>query len=395
MMEKLEIPMPEAGMASTLEEALEQAQKIGYPLMLRPSFVLGGRGMEIIHDESMLRAYIAEAVGVTPECPILIDKYLENALEVETDAICDGDEVFIPAIMEHIEYAGVHSGDSACVIPPINIPERHMRTLEEYTEKIAKTLGVIGLMNMQYAIAGDKVYVLEANPRASRTVPLVSKVCGVSMARIATQLMLGKKLSELNIQKNHIPYYGVKEAVFPFNMFPEVDPVLGPEMRSTGEVLGMAPEFGMAFFKAQAGTKQKLPTEGTVLISVAEKNETLLKVARKFADLGFNILATQGTHQFLKAHGIESKTVWKIHEDRPNIVDCIINYEIQLVINTPIGRMGQHDDSYIRKTAVKNGIPYITTLTAALATADSIQACRSSVYVVKSLQEYHKEMNPA
>ncbi|HQH72978.1 MAG TPA: carbamoyl-phosphate synthase large subunit, partial [bacterium] len=235
MMEKLEIPMPEAGMASTLEEALEQAQKIGYPLMLRPSFVLGGRGMEIIHDESMLRAYIAEAVGVTPECPILIDKYLENALEVETDAICDGDEVFIPAIMEHIEYAGVHSGDSACVIPPINIPERHMRTLEEYTEKIAKTLGVIGLMNMQYAIAGDKVYVLEANPRASRTVPLVSKVCGVSMARIATQLMLGKKLSELNIQKNHIPYYGVKEAVFPFNMFPEVDPVLGPEMRSTGE----------------------------------------------------------------------------------------------------------------------------------------------------------------
>ena len=394
MMEKLGIPMPQAGTASTLEEALEQARQIGYPLMLRPSFVLGGRGMEIIYDESMLRAYIAEAVGVTPECPILIDKYLENALEVETDAICDGEEVFIPAIMEHIEYAGVHSGDSACVIPPINISAPHMQTLAEYTEKIAKALGVIGLMNMQYAIADGKVYVLEANPRASRTVPLVSKVCGISMARIATQLMLGKKLAELNIRKGEIPYYGVKEAVFPFNMFPEVDPVLGPEMRSTGEVLGMANDFGMAFFKAQAGAKQKLPTEGTVLISVAEKNETLLKVARKFAGLGFNILATQGTHQFLKAHGIESKPVYKIHEDRPNIVDCIINYEIQLVINTPIGRLGQHDDSYIRKTAVKHKIPYITTLTAALATADSIQACRNSTYMVKSLQEYHQEVNP-
>ncbi|MGC9327497.1 MAG: carbamoyl-phosphate synthase large subunit, partial [Candidatus Hinthialibacter sp.] len=358
MMEKLDIPMPAADMASNLEEALAAANRIGYPLMLRHSFVLGGRGMEIIYDEAMLREYVAAAVGVTPERPILIDKFLENAIEVETDAISDGEEVFIPAIMEHIEQAGIHSGDSACVIPTISIPDKHLKTIAEYTQNIAREMKVVGLMNMQYAIADDKVYVLEANPRASRTVPLVSKVCAISMARIATEIMLGKRLSDMGLQPKKLKHFGVKEAVFPFSMFPEVDPVLGPEMRSTGEVLGIADSFGLAFYKSQSGAKQTLPSEGAVLMSLSEKDHPMvLKAAKKFADLGFIIKATQGTHQYLTENGIKSEPILKLHEGRPNIVDGIKNHEIQLVINTPIGRLGQHDDSYIRKTAVKYKVP--------------------------------------
>ncbi|MDD5768868.1 MAG: carbamoyl-phosphate synthase large subunit, partial [Methanothrix sp.] len=262
MMEKMKIPMPESGMASNLEEALEVAGRIGYPLMVRPSYVLGGRGMEVIYDEEMLERYVAAAVDVTPERPILIDRFLENALEAEADALSDGTETFVPAVMEHIEQAGVHSGDSACVIPPVTIPDRHLETIKEYTQRIAKELGVVGLMNMQYAIAKEIVYVLEANPRASRTVPLVSKVCNVSMARTATELMMSKRLSDLDLKERAIPHFGVKEAVFPFNMFPEVDPLLGPEMRSTGEVLGMADSFGLAFYKAEEAAKQILPKEG-------------------------------------------------------------------------------------------------------------------------------------
>ena len=393
MMEKLGIPMPESGMASKLEEALEVAERIGYPLMVRPSYVLGGRGMEVVYDEDMLREYVAAAVNVTPERPILIDKFLENALEAEADALSDGVEIFIPAVMEHIEQAGIHSGDSACVIPSTSIPPECVETICEYTRKIAKELHVIGLMNMQYAICNNKVYVLEANPRASRTVPLVSKVCNVSMARIATQLMLGRKISDIDLKPRKVPHFGVKEAVFPFPMFPEVDPVLGPEMRSTGEVLGMAKSFDMAFFKATEAANQTLPLQGTVLITVSEKDRpAVYDVAREFKKLGFNILATQGTHRFLSSKGIKAKRIKKMHEGRPHIVDAIMNGNIQLIINTPIGKWGQHDDSYIRKDAIKYKIPYITTLSAALASARGISAMRKCRDSVKSLQSYHKDI---
>ncbi|MDH4203424.1 MAG: carbamoyl-phosphate synthase large subunit [Phycisphaerae bacterium] len=390
IMEKLKIPMPQSGMASTLEGALEVAGEIGYPLMLRPSYVLGGRGMEVVYDEDALRQYVAAAVEVTPERPILIDKFLVNAIEAEADAIADGKDAFVPAVMEHIELAGVHSGDSACVIPPVSIPQKHLDTICEYTRKIAIQLNVVGLMNIQYAIADDKVYVLEANPRASRTVPLVSKVCGISMARIATQIMLGKKLSEMNLQQKKFPHFGVKEAVFPFKMFPEVDPLLGPEMRSTGEVLGMADSFGLAFFKAQEATQETLPSTGTVLMTVAEQDKAhITETAKQFSDMGFKILSTEGTCKFLNGKGIPAEPILKVYEGRPNIIDEIKNKGIHLIINTPIGKQSQHDDSYIRKAAIKYKIPYITTATAAAATAKGIAARQKHDTDVKSLQEYH------
>ena len=394
MMGKLGIPQPESGMASVLEEALEIAGRIGYPLMVRPSYVLGGRGMEIVHDEEMLRRYVAAAVGVTPERPILIDRFLENAIEAEADAIADGTDAFVPVVMEHIELAGIHSGDSACVIPPISIPAKHIETIYDYTKKIAVEMNVVGLMNIQYAIADDTVYILEANPRASRTVPLVSKVCNISMARIATQLMLGKKLADLNLRSRSFPHFGVKEAVFPFNMFPEVDPILGPEMRSTGEVLGMADSFGLAYFKAQEATQLPLPSEGTILITVTETDRpAVMELARQFQKLGFRIKATNGTHGFLTGCGIESEKILKLHEGRPNIVDGIKNNEIQLVVNTPSGKLSKHDDSYIRKTAIKYKVPYITTLAAALAAVRGIAAYRRGHGTVRSLQSYHEEIH--
>ncbi len=390
MMRKLGIPQPASGMASTLEEALQVAEEIGYPLMVRPSYVLGGRAMEVVHDEEMLKRYVSVAVDVTPERPILIDKFLENAIEAEADAIADGTEAFVPAVMEHIELAGIHSGDSACVIPPISIPAKHLDTIYEYTRRIAVELNVVGLMNIQYAIANDTVYILEANPRASRTVPLVSKVCSISMARIATQVMLGKRLADLDLKRQSIPHFGVKEAVFPFNMFPEVDPLLGPEMRSTGEVLGMADSFGLAFYKAQEGAQQLLPSEGSVLITVSEKERpAVLEVAREFDKLGFKIKSTIGTHTFLSEHDIQSELILKMHEGRPNIVDGIKNKEIHLVINTPSGKLSKYDDSYIRKAAIKYKVPYITTLAAALAAARGIAAYRQGKDSVRSLQEYH------
>jgi carbamoyl-phosphate synthase large subunit len=393
VMEKLGIPQAESGMASTLEEALGIAGRIGYPLMVRPSYVLGGRGMEVVHDEQMLERYVSAAVDVSPERPILIDKFLENATEAEADAISDGKDAFVPAVMEHIEFAGIHSGDSACVIPTVSIPQRHLDTIVDYTKKIALELSVVGLMNIQYAIANDVVHILEANPRASRTVPLVSKVCNVSMARIATGLMLGGKLSDYGLKEREIPYFGVKEAVFPFNMLPEVDPLLGPEMRSTGEVLGMADSFGLAFYKAQKATLQELPSEGTVLISVsANERPALTAVANEFAELGFRIKATEGTHAFLASQGIEAEPIKKMHEGRPNIVDGIMNKEIQLVINTPSGKLSKEDDSYIRKAAIKYKVPYITTMAAALASARGIAAFRKGHGEVKSLQAYHRDI---
>ena len=392
-MRELGIPMPESGMASNLTEALEVARRIGYPLMVRPSYVLGGRGMEVVYDEEMLRQYVAAAVGVTPNRPILLDKFLENAIEAEADAIADGTDAFVPAVMEHIELAGIHSGDSACVIPPVSLSPEHIATINEYTKKIAKELNVVGLMNIQYAIASNMVYVLEANPRASRTVPLVSKVCNVSMARIATQLMLGKKLPEIGLKSRVIPHYGVKEAVFPFNMYPEVDPVLGPEMRSTGEVLGIADSFGLAFFKAEVAAQQLLPLDGTVLMTVSPKDRpAVYEVAAQFAKLGFKIKATQGTHEFLASQGVPSEMILKMHEGRPNIADGITNGEIQLVINTPSGKLSQYDDSYIRKAAIKYKVPYITTLAAAMAAAKGITAYRQVKAGVKSLQRYHSEI---
>jgi len=393
IMRKLGIPQPRSGMAGTQQEALKIAGKIGYPLMVRPSYVLGGRAMEVVLDEEMLGEYVRRAVDVSPDRPILIDKFLENAIEAEADAIADGTDAFVPAVMEHIELAGVHSGDSACVIPPVSIPVKHIATITEYTRKIAIELNIIGLMNIQYAIADDTVYILEANPRASRTVPIVSKVCNIQMARIATQIMTGKKLSDFGLVHKKFSHYGVKESVFPFNMFPEVDPILGPEMRSTGEVLGLADSFGLSFFKSQEAIQQPLPLEGNVLITVVDRDKPgILEPARLIKELGFKILATNGTHDFLKDNGIDSEPIRKIGHGRPNIVDEIKNEGIQIVINTPSGRTSQEDDSYIRKAAINYKVPYITTTAAALAAAKGINARRKGAAHVKSLQEYHADI---
>ncbi|MCX7046578.1 MAG: carbamoyl-phosphate synthase large subunit [Candidatus Sumerlaeota bacterium] len=392
-MRKLGIPQPDSGMAATIAEALDVAARIGYPLIVRPSFVLGGRAMEVVYDEDMLRRYLAAAVEVTPERPVIINKFLENAIEAEADAICDGEDAFIPAVMEQVEYAGVHSGDSACVIPPVSIPQKHIDTICEYTRRIAIELGVVGLMNIQYAIHNDAVYILEANPRASRTVPLVSKVCNIAMARVATQVMLGKHLRDLGLERKTVPHFGVKESVFPFNMFPEVDPLLSPEMRSTGEVLGMASNFGQAFFKAQDAARQRLPIEGTVLITVADRDKpAAVEAARRFAALGFRIRATKGTAAFLTQQGVACEPIQKLREGRPNIADALADGHIQIVVNTPRGKAGATDDSYIRKAAIKYKIPYMTTVAAAIAAAQGIAAWRLGHGEVKSLQEYHSEI---
>ena len=395
MMDKLGIPMPESGMAVTVADALHIAEKIGYPVMVRPSYVLGGRGMEVVYDPENLTKYMDAAVGVTPDRPILIDRFLNHAMECEADAISDGTHAFVPAVMEHIELAGVHSGDSACIIPSRHISEKNVKTIKEYTRKIAEEMGVKGLMNMQYAIENDKVYVLEANPRASRTVPLVSKVCNIRMVPLAidivTSELTGRPSPVPGLKEKNIPYYGVKESVFPFNMFQEVDPVLGPEMRSTGEVLGLSEFYGEAFFKAQEATQTKLPMSGTVLISVCDKDKAELpEVAKGFADAGFHILATKGTQKVLADAGIVSEFVYKLSEGRPNISDLITNGKIDLIINTPRGADGTLDDSYLRKAAIRKKIPYITTMAAAKATASGIESMnKPGCGVVRSLQELH------
>ena len=399
MMEKLEIPMPESGMATTAEEAIEIAHQIGYPTMVRPSYVLGGRGMEVVYDDESMINYMNAAVGVTPDRPILIDRFLNNALECEADAISDGTHAFVPAVMEHIELAGVHSGDSACVLPSVHISEENVATIKDYTRRIAEEMHVKGLMNMQYAIENGKVYVLEANPRASRTVPLVSKVCNIRMVPLATEIitseLTGKPSPVPELKEQNIPNYGVKEAVFPFNMFPEVDPILGPEMRSTGEVLGLSSSYGEAFYKSQEATQSKLPLEGTVLISVNRKDKAdVIKVARKLSSDGFKILATGGTCDLLNASGVPATRVNKLSEGRPNILDLITNGKIQLIINTPIGKDGISDDSYLRKAAIKAKVPYMTTIAAAKATADGIHYIKKhGNSQVKSLQELHSEIH--
>jgi len=394
VMKKMGIPQPESGMASTLDEALKIAERIGYPLMVRPSYVLGGRGMEIVYDEEMLKSYVKAAVDISPDRPILIDKFLEDAIELEADAVSDGEDVYIPSIMEHIEEAGIHSGDSACVIPPKTIPKKHMDTISEYTKKIAQSLKVVGLMNIQYAIADDKVYVLEANPRASRTVPIVSKVTSLSMARIATELMLGNRLKDMKLKQKKYKHFGVKEAVFPFYMFQEVDPVLGPEMRSTGEVMGLADSAGLAYFKAQEAAGLRLPTEGSILITVADKDKkkNIAEAAKRLKEMGFKVYTTEGTKRFLDKYKVETDLIKKTHEGRPNIIDAIHNREIKLIINTPAGKYAAYDDSYIRKNAIKYKIPYITTPAAAIAVTEGIKAYLENKGNVKSLQEYHSEI---
>ncbi|MBR6643226.1 MAG: carbamoyl-phosphate synthase large subunit [Lachnospiraceae bacterium] len=399
MMDKLEIPMPESGMAVTVEEALEIAHEIGYPTMVRPSYVLGGRGMEVVYDDEGMRNYMNAAIGVTPDRPILIDRFLNHALECEADAISDGTHAFVPAVMEHIELAGVHSGDSACILPSVHISPENVETIKEYTRKIAEEMHVKGLMNMQYAIENGKVYVLEANPRASRTVPLVSKVCNIRMVPLATEIitseLTGNPSPVPTLKEQVIPNYGVKEAVFPFNMFPEVDPLLGPEMRSTGEVLGLSSSYGEAFFKAQEGTQSKLPLEGTVLISVNRKDkDEVVEVARSLAGDGFKILATGGTCDILNANGVPATKVNKLSEGRPNIKDLITNGKVDLIINSPVGKDSVNDDSYLRKAAIKAKVPYMTTVAAAKATADGIHYLKEhGGSEVKSLQELHSEIH--
>lgn len=398
MMDKLEIPMPESGMATTVEEALAIAKEISYPVMVRPSYVLGGRGMEVVYDDESMESYMKAAVGVTPDRPILIDRFLNHALECEADAISDGNHAFVPAVMEHIELAGVHSGDSACIIPSVHISEENVATIKEYTRKIAEEMHVKGLMNMQYAIEKGKVYVLEANPRASRTVPLVSKVCNIRMVPLATDIITseitGRPSPVPNLKEQDIPYYGVKEAVFPFNMFQEVDPILGPEMRSTGEVLGLSPYYGEAFYKAQEATQTKLPLGGTVLISVNRKDKAeVVDVAKMFAEDGFHILATGNTYELIREAGIEAEKVKKLYEGRPNILDMITNGQIDLIVNSPVGKDSVHDDSYLRKAAIKSKIPYMTTISAAKATAKGIRYVKEHGNgEVKSLQKLHSEI---
>ncbi len=398
MMDKLDIPMPESGMAVNVEEALAIAEKIGYPVMVRPSYVLGGRGMEVVYDAENMVGYMNAAVGVTPDRPILIDRFLGHATECEADAISDGTHAFVPAVMEHIELAGVHSGDSACVVPSKYISEENLNTIKEYTRKIAEEMHVEGLMNMQYAIENGKVYVLEANPRASRTVPLVSKVCNIRMVPLAidivTSKLTGRPSPVPELKEQNIPYYGVKEAVFPFNMFPEVDPVLGPEMRSTGEVLGLSHYFGEAFFKAQEATQNKLPPEGTVLISVSDKDKPeVVDLAREFSEAGFKIIASKHTGKLINDAGIPAEYINKLQEGSPNILDLIINGKFDIIVNTPVGQERAEDDSYLRKAAIKKKIPYMTTIAAAQATIAGIRSIKKyGNSEVKSLQELHGEI---
>lgn len=396
MMDKLGIPMPESGMATTIEEAIAIANRIHYPVMVRPSYVLGGRGMEVVYDDQSMADYMAAAVGVSPDRPILIDRFLHHALECEADAISDGLHAYVPAVMEHIELAGIHSGDSACLIPSQNISPENLATIKNYTRKIAEEMHVVGLMNMQYAIEDGKVFVLEANPRASRTVPLVSKVCDIRMVPLATDIitseLTGRPSPVEDLKERKIPYVGVKEAVFPFNMFQEVDPVLGPEMRSTGEVLGLAQTSGEAFYKAEEGAGAKLPLEGTVLLSVNELDKPEVPaLAKSFYEDGFQLLATGKTFELIQAQGIPVKRINKLYEGRPNILDAITNGEIQLIVNSPVGKKSIHDDSYLRKNAIKARIPYMTTMAAAFASAQGIkQMKQKGDGELRSLQEWHR-----
>ena len=389
---ELGVKQPEAGVAFSVEEALGVAQRIGYPVLVRPSYVLGGRAMEIVYDDETLDRFFQVAARVAPEHPVLIDRFLEDAFEADVDAICDGTRVVIGGVMQHIEDAGIHSGDSACVMPPYLIKEREVEQMREYTRQFALKLGVVGLINVQYAIRDGQVYVLEVNPRASRTVPFVSKTTGVPLASMAAAVMIGKTLDELGLADEVLhPYVAVKEAVFPFSKLPGVDLILGPEMRSTGEVMGIADNFGMAFAKAQAAADGSLPLEGAVFITVNENDkDTVTPIARRLHALGFRIYATEGTARHLRIRGVPAERVLKVHQGRPNVVDLLLSGRIQLLINTPLGKLTQQDDYIMRRAALQHRVPYTTTMSAAAAACDAIIAMRSRTGSVRSLQEWHE-----
>lgn len=390
LMDKLNIKMPEAGTASSIDEVESIASGIGYPVIIRPSYVLGGRGMAIINNAQELKDYISKDIEISEDKPLLIDRFLNNALECEADALCDGKEAFVPAIMEHIELAGVHSGDSACVIPPVRLTEQQKELIETYMKKIAIELGVVGVINVQFAVENNVIYVLEANPRASRTVPIVSKVSGIPMAKVATLLMEGRSLASFNLKKPEFDFYAVKQAVLPFNKFSNTDPVLGPEMKSTGEVMGIADTFEYAYYKAEESSGLCMPLKGTVLLSCDKKDDKLLETAKVLESIGFKIIATGGTHNFLQSNNIKSEFIFKESEGRPNITDLIINGELNLIIDTPGSRSLKSDGALIRKSAVKYNIPYVTTIDAALAAANGIKAAQTAVSRLRSLQEINR-----
>jgi carbamoyl-phosphate synthase large subunit len=395
MLHKLDLLQPENGTAFTFDEAKEVARKIGYPVLVRPSYVLGGRAMEIVYEESTLEKFIKEAAEVSGEHPVLIDKFLEDAIEVDVDLIGDGEAFVIGGIMEHIEEAGIHSGDSAMSLPTYTLSAETLHKIREASYKMARELNIVGLMNVQYAVKDEKVYVLEVNPRASRTVPLVSKVIGVPLANLATKIMLGKKLKDLGFTKEVIPkHVVVKESVFPFSRFPGVDVILGPEMKSTGEVMGIDSDFGRAYIKSQIAAGQKLPLKGNVFISVRDKDKRqVVFIAKKLEDLGFRIYSTSGTASALEKSGIDVKVLPKIAEGRPNILDLMKDGKIQLVINTPSGRIPRQDEVRIRSQVVLYNIPYTTTISGAQATVNGIEAMIKKDLGVKSLQRYLQDIS--
>jgi carbamoyl-phosphate synthase large subunit len=390
---ELGIPQPPNGTATSNEEAREAAVEIGYPVLVRPSYVLGGRAMQIVYDEATLDNYMTFAVEASPEHPVLIDSFLEDAVEIDVDALADGERVVIAGIQQHIEEAGIHSGDSSCVLPPWGINKEHLDAMRRYTRELARALNVIGLMNIQFAIWRDTVYVLEVNPRASRTVPFVSKATGVPLAKIAARLMIGRKLSEFNLPDElQVDRFYVKSPVFPFAKFPGVDPVLGPEMRSTGEVMGVAEGFGSAYLKAQQGAGTKLPREGMVFLSVNDQDKrVVLELARELHQMGFKIVGTRGTQKKLEAEGLPCGFVYKVNEGRPNVADLVKSQQVHLIINTPLGRTSFYDERSIRRAAIQYSVPCVTTMTGAVATVAAIRALREEELQVRSLQDYHAQ----
>jgi len=390
--DRLGVTQPANGTARSVAEAVKVAERIGFPVLVRPSYVLGGRAMEIVYDQGSLRDYFEKAARVAPEHPVLIDRFLEDAFEGDVDALADGTRCVIGGVMQHIEDAGVHSGDSACVLPPYLIGDRQVDEMRRYTKAFAQALGVVGLINVQYAIKDGVVYVLEVNPRASRTVPFVSKATGVSLAKLAAAVMVGRTLDELGVPDDlPLPGVAVKEAVFPFTKLPGVDTILGPEMRSTGEVMGLADSFGMAFAKAQIAADGSLPLAGGIFVTVNDSDKpTVLPIARRFHELGFRLTATEGTARYLRARGVPAERVAKVHEGRPNAIDLIVSGEVQLLINTPLGKFTQADDYAIRRAALMHRVPYTTTMSAASAACDAIIALRSRTGSVRSLQEWHE-----
>jgi carbamoyl-phosphate synthase large subunit len=403
LLQELDIPQPPGGTATSIEGALEVANRVGYPVLVRPSYVLGGRAMVIAYEDNAVVKYMKEAVEYSQERPILIDHFLEEATEVDVDCLSDGEDVVIGGIMQHIEEAGIHSGDSSCVLPTVDLSPRVLATIRDHSFRLARALKVIGLMNVQYAVQREKVFVIEVNPRASRTVPYVSKATGIPMAKIAARLMTGRKLRDfvpenVRMQKDLDTgnCYFVKSPVFPWGKFPGVDTVLGPEMRSTGEVMGVADNFGEAFAKAQISAGQMLPTQGTVFISVEEHDKPrVAELARKFVDMGFGLVATHGTAAVLQKAGMEVERVFKVNEGRPNVVDLIKGHRIQLIINTPHGAEPWFDEKAIRRAAIAARVPTMTTLSAAFAAAEGISALRRGVITVRSLQELHANIGAA